>query len=456
MVRKNSSLSLMAPGNVGHDTIFPTTSTTTTPTTTTSSRAIRITQKSTPPTVQYRQFKTERFNSLDNGDAPSWMDRNKEFQGNSDSNDFYHEHDMGRTAEQSNTMNNNSDRATDKQRRRRNKKRREEFNENQSFRDNFRGCRVFVQNIPSWATWRELKDHFKVAGEVVFASVSIDSNTGDSKGCGVVQFDTTNEARNAIKIMRDHPMEEGTALFVREDHQERGDPSERKLSTRSATPSAPFNTWRCADEGNASGFSEDERTMIENLIKARDQARKRKNYDTSDNIRDDLKLKFGIHLDDRLKQWWNNSSDNKVPESIASIKGEGRWGKQKTWRQIPTTEENDACVDPNLVEGLLTQRDIARKEKDFATADRLLHEAKNAPDGDLVLLINDESRSWRIWTPDRPPKPVSHGSNLSAAEQCIAIVQEHEPGKVKDIKVMLDKFPGREYNILRKLKQNYL
>ena len=53
-----------------------------------------------------------------------------------------------------------------------------------NFRNDFRGTRVFVQGIPTHISdWRLVKDHFKIAGEVVFASISIERNTGKSKGC---------------------------------------------------------------------------------------------------------------------------------------------------------------------------------------------------------------------------------------------------------------------------------
>jgi hypothetical protein len=54
---------------------------------------------------------------------------------------------------------------------------------------------VFVQGLPVEATWKDLKDHFKRSlpnVEVVFASVSIDKQTGKSKQCGIVQFETPN------------------------------------------------------------------------------------------------------------------------------------------------------------------------------------------------------------------------------------------------------------------------
>ncbi len=113
-------------------------------------------------------------------------------------------------------------------------------------------------------------------------------------------------------------------------------------------------------------------------------------------------------------------------------------------------------MDPDLVTGLLKQRDIARREKDFKTADLLLEKARTAPDNGLFLRIHDESRTWRIWTTEKPSMSVSSSTpELTPGEQCVAIVSKHDPSKVPDVKNLLEKFPGREYSILKKLKQNY-
>lgn len=400
-------------------------------------------------------------------------------------------------------------------------------NSPKSFRDDFRGTRVFVQGIPDGIRWQELKDHFKVAGDVVFASVSIDSVTGESKGCGVVQFESTDMAKNAINILRDYPIE-GHTLYVRPDYQEdkvvstvnvsstwqcSDERSAKKLSSASrdkiesllkdrnrAREERDYDTsdrirdnlkfnhdihlddrvklwwisddrsvprsvsgairekssdlWRCADEDNAKLLSSEDREMVESLIKERDQARRRKDFDESDGIRNDLKFKNNIHLDDRLKLWWN-AVDNEVPKSVSDIKGEGRWGKASPWRMIPTTPSNDACVSADVVQGLLNQRDIARKEKDFKTADLLLEQARTSPDGDLNLRIHDDSRTWRIWTEAPPRVQTKRVTSISAYDQCIEIVLQCEPEKLEEMKMILKKFPGREYNILKKLKQNY-
>ena len=72
-------------------------------------------------------------------------------------------------------------------------------------------------------------------------------------------------------------------------------------------------------------MNEEELTSIRNLIKARDDARRRRKYEVSDTIRDELKHVHGVFIDDRLKMWWTSVDGSKVPQSIHDIKGEGRW-----------------------------------------------------------------------------------------------------------------------------------
>ena len=168
-----------------------------------------------------------------------------------------------------------------------------------------------------------------------------------------------------------------------------------------------------------------------------------------------------------------------MPQSIAELKGEGRWGRAKPWTQIPTTPENDSRVDPDLVDGLLRRRDNARRERDFFTADALLEQAREAPGGGLQLRIHDESRTWRIWTEERPefradaapppmdrrmrrpqqePEPEPEWERLEQdgpREDCLALVRANAPEKMEEVTMILDKFPGREDKILSKLRERY-
>jgi len=79
------------------------------------------------------------------------------------------------------------------------------------------GKRVFVSNLAWETSWQDLKDHFKQAGNVVYANVM---KSGErSKGCGIVEFDTTEEAAAAIADLNESVLHDRNIL-VREDREE--------------------------------------------------------------------------------------------------------------------------------------------------------------------------------------------------------------------------------------------
>ena len=86
--------------------------------------------------------------------------------------------------------------------------------------DQFRNCRLFVSNIPRNVDWKVLKDHFRQVGDIVFASISKDMETGESKGCGLVQFASIDDAARCLEVMNGSDLE-GSKLYVRKDMQER-------------------------------------------------------------------------------------------------------------------------------------------------------------------------------------------------------------------------------------------
>lgn len=78
-------------------------------------------------------------------------------------------------------------------------------------------CRVYVGNLSWDVAWQDLKDHMRDAGDVVYAEVMQDGD-GRSKGCGVVEYKSTEEAQEAIKTLSDTELK-GRMLFVREDRE---------------------------------------------------------------------------------------------------------------------------------------------------------------------------------------------------------------------------------------------
>ena len=80
------------------------------------------------------------------------------------------------------------------------------------------GCKLYVNNLPWNVSWQGLKDHFRSAGNVTRADV-FTSADGRSKGCGIVEFSTPEEAAHAIRTLNDTMLND-RKIFVREDRED--------------------------------------------------------------------------------------------------------------------------------------------------------------------------------------------------------------------------------------------
>ncbi|KAG4304653.1 hypothetical protein PORY_002046 [Pneumocystis oryctolagi] len=78
--------------------------------------------------------------------------------------------------------------------------------------------RVYIGNLSYDVKWHHLKDFMKQAGEVIFADVLMLPN-GMSKGCGVAEYATRDEAQNAINTLSNQTLM-GRMVYVREDREQ--------------------------------------------------------------------------------------------------------------------------------------------------------------------------------------------------------------------------------------------
>ncbi|TPX56228.1 hypothetical protein PhCBS80983_g04698 [Powellomyces hirtus] len=79
-------------------------------------------------------------------------------------------------------------------------------------------CRVYVGNLAYEVGWQDLKDFMRAAGEVVFADI-LTLPEGRSKGCGVVEFTTPEEAQKAIRDLSETQLM-NRPVFIREDREQ--------------------------------------------------------------------------------------------------------------------------------------------------------------------------------------------------------------------------------------------
>jgi len=80
-------------------------------------------------------------------------------------------------------------------------------------------CRVYVGNLPFSTSWQDLKDHMRQAGNVTHCDIIAAPGTAmGSKGCGIVVYETPEEAQLAISTMS-NTLIQGRPIYVREDRE---------------------------------------------------------------------------------------------------------------------------------------------------------------------------------------------------------------------------------------------
>eukprot|EP00878_Enallax_costatus_P003273 GHUV01003476.1.p1 GENE.GHUV01003476.1~~GHUV01003476.1.p1 ORF type:complete len:206 (+),score=60.15 GHUV01003476.1:195-812(+) len=81
------------------------------------------------------------------------------------------------------------------------------------------GKRCYVSNLAWKTSWQDLKDKFRECGTVVYANVTRDDD-GRSKGWGIVEFETPDEAIAAVNTLNGTDLG-GRRISVREDREDR-------------------------------------------------------------------------------------------------------------------------------------------------------------------------------------------------------------------------------------------
>ncbi|VDC01561.1 unnamed protein product [Peniophora sp. CBMAI 1063] len=77
--------------------------------------------------------------------------------------------------------------------------------------------RVYVGNLSYDVKYRDLMEFMRGAGEVLFAEVLI-TPTGISKGCGIVEYASQEDAQRAVRELSEQPLL-GRPVFIREDRE---------------------------------------------------------------------------------------------------------------------------------------------------------------------------------------------------------------------------------------------
>lgn len=139
-----------------------------------------------------------------------------------------------------------------------------------------------------------------------------------------------------------------------------------------------FNTRKYQESEYSSGSPDTEE--IEALVHQRANAKSERAYKQADAIREELRDRFDVQLDDRLQQW-----------SLGGGFGPANQRGPKVFEEYTKSASSTTPDDADDIKKLVEQRDAARADREFDKADQIRDELL-----ERNVYINDRLRQWAV------------------------------------------------------------
>jgi len=124
--------------------------------------------------------------------------------------------------------------------------------------------------------------------------------------------------------------------------------------------------------GGGDDLTEDDLASIASMVAARAKAKRDRNYEDADELRDTLREKYNVKVDDRNKEWQIETGDYAQ--------------EPRQYGERVLTDEEVKIVQQKLLD-----RVAARRERNFAAADAIRDELASV----YSVVINDRTISWK-------------------------------------------------------------
>ena len=130
-------------------------------------------------------------------------------------------------------------------------------------------------------------------------------------------------------------------------------------------------------------------TLIDGLVAERLKFKSNREYDKADAVREGLRTRYNIVIDDRLRQWsvgGDFGEEHNIQRELADKFA------NRGYIQSQSSADFLSDDDKAIVEQLVDDRNAAKKDRDFATADAIREELFAKYD----VTINDKLKLWSV------------------------------------------------------------
>lgn len=122
--------------------------------------------------------------------------------------------------------------------------------------------------------------------------------------------------------------------------------------------------------------------QIQELIDERLEAKKARSFDVADEIQDELRRDFNVEVNDKLRQW-----------SVGGeFGGDGSGMRRDRFAPYEMSAASQQADDAAAIQALVEDREAARKDRDYGTADDILDELSEV----FNVTVDDKRRQWSV------------------------------------------------------------
>jgi hypothetical protein len=182
--------------------------------------------------------------------------------------------------------------------------------------------------------------------------------------------------------------------------------------------------------GGQGKLSEDDLATVASMVESRAQAKRNKDFHLSDELGDALKTEYGVKVNDKRREWSINTESNTInnPDDDAYVPS------PIAPKDDPThlmEEESKAYIQKRL-----TDREVARKSKDYAMADIIRDELKD----DYSVVIDDRTKEWKIVTSEDD----SFASEAQVSQRSAFVRKKESSSLEEDLETIFGDSPVEE------------
>jgi len=148
-------------------------------------------------------------------------------------------------------------------------------------------------------------------------------------------------------------------------------------STRSYTKSA-----------HSPQVPDDKESLVTALVNERQKFKEVREYEKADAIREGLRTKFNVLIDDKLKQWSVGGffgAEHQAQREMMEAFNQRGYVKSGSSKPLPAEDEE-------YIQAKIDERQEAKRDRDFDTADRI----REALEAKYDLMVNDKMKMWSI------------------------------------------------------------